>query len=128
MREIWRTIMAELLVPDDYRRDWYGHATNQSAHAYAAGFPIGMCLGFTDPLLAAAAVFLAYMLLWEVAIQRRGARSDQLQDSTHVALGALCGSAAMSGQSVLLIVGWIVWALLICVGVVHRIVEGTRDA
>lgn len=39
----WREIIAELRTPEDFRRDWYGYATNQLSHAMiglAAAFAI----------------------------------------------------------------------------------------
>lgn len=93
MRDLWRRIWADLMTPDDYRRDWYGHATNQAGHAFAVGFPIGMALGTMGPLWATWWALIAYLLIWEIAIQRRGRRADQIEDAAHVALGALCAAS-----------------------------------
>lgn len=119
MREIWRKIVAELMTPDDFRDNWYGHATNQSGHAWIIGFPAGLALAGLWPIWAAALCGAVYLAVWEVAIQRKGSRADQLEDAAHVALSALCGAGcAASGWA---IAGWLMSVILIAAGVLRRI-------
>lgn len=121
MRDLWRKIVSELMTPDDYQRDWYGHATNQAGHAFAVGFPIGMALSGMGPIWATWWALISYLLIWEIAVQRSGTRVDQLEDAGHVALGSLCAASAMAGSGVMMVVSWVIWALLTTAGVVLRI-------
>lgn len=121
MREIWRKITSELMTPDDFRGDWYGHATNQAGHAYAVGFPIGMALSGMGPIWATWWALISYLLIWEIAIQRGGSRADQLEDAAHVALGSLCAASAMAGAGVMMAVSWVIWASLAAAGVWRRL-------
>lgn len=118
MRDLWRRIVAELMTPDDFQRDWYGHATNQAGHAWIIGFPVGLVLAGIGPIWAAYLSGAVYLAVWELAIQRRGRRADQIEDAGHVALGALCGAGCASGWAV---AGWLMSVILIAAGVLRRI-------
>lgn len=95
------SIIGELLAADNQRDDWYGWLTNQAAHSYLVGIPMGLALSYVlSPYLAALVVVLAYGLGWEVTLQRGKDWCDQIADTFHVGAGALIVGLIASDGSI----------------------------
>ena len=108
-------------APDDFDGDWYGYLTNQAGHAYLVGAPLALILAPWWGLVAAPFMIgLAYLLAWEIAVQRGRDWRDSLEDSVHVTCGAAVICGALSGD-VLTAAGCLaLQAVLLGIGVWRR--------
>lgn len=107
--------------PDAQLGDWYGWLCTQAGHSALVGLPAAIILApFFGPFLAPVIVAVAYLVLWEIAVQRVGAGwADALQDTACTAAGAsiLCG--AMVGYWTAAAC-FAAWAVFLLIGVVRR--------
>ena len=107
--------------PDAQLFDWYGWLTVQAGHIALVGLPGALILSpWFGPFLAPLIVAAAYLLLWEIAVQRVGAGwKDALEDTACVMAGAsiLCGAAVGIGTAAACFVGW---AAFLFIGVWRR--------
>ncbi len=107
------------LQPDEQLNDWYGWATVQCGH-FCIGAAGGLALWTLWGIIAPLAVFMAYLLVWEGAVQRFGAGvGDALADSGCVAAGAavICGAFVGYWTAV---GAFAVWAVFMAWGIARR--------
>lgn len=76
LREIFRAILAELRVPEDFGSDWYGYATNQLSHCMlgilAACLLSGLHFWTFGEFAEKGALFFVIAIgyaIWEVGVQ-----------------------------------------------------------
>lgn len=115
-----RSLVLELLVPDDFSGQPYARLANQVGH-WAAGVGPGFALGIVLPgLLASAVVGGVYLVAKELAFDaRRGASVvDVCADVAFLTLGAGAGAAAAAVMPVAFVSCWvlgmasaIIWAV-----------------
>ena len=107
--------------PDAQLDDWYGWLTTQAGHSVLVGLPAALVLlPWFGPYLAPIIIAAAYLILWEIAVQRIGAGwKDALEDTACVMAGGsiLCG---MSDGYVTALVCFAAWAFFLLVGVLRR--------
>lgn len=111
--------------PDAQLDDWYQWSVVQAGHSALVGVPAALVLlPWFSPFLAPLIVAAAYLVLWEIAVQRVGSGwKDALEDTACVMAGAsmICG-ALVGFWSAVLCFG--LWAAFLAVGVVRRGVWG----
>lgn len=132
IREMW----AYLRRPDAYPDDWYRWMGGQAGHAAIIGGPLALAqIALGGPVaMAGTLAGFVYWLVWETLIQRGRDWRDNLDDATHVALGASLVSmpfafipaperleAAMGMGAV-----YLIWLVLLTVGI-HRRLKGRAD-
>ena len=107
--------------PDAQLFDWYGWLTTQAGHSVLVGVPAALALvPWFGPFLPPLIVALAYLILWEIAVQRVGAGwKDALEDTACVMAGAslICGALVGYGTAAL---AFAVWAVFLVAGVIRR--------
>ena len=107
--------------PDAQIFDWYQWLTTQAGHSALVGLPGALILvPWFGPFLAPLIVAAAYLLIWEIAVQRVGAGwKDALEDTACVMAGAsiLCGATVGIGTAATCFVAW---AAFLFVGVWRR--------
>ena len=108
--------------PDEQLNDWYGWLTTQAGHSALVGLPGALILvPWFGPYLPPVIIALAYLVIWEGAVQRFGAGiADALTDAACVMAGAsiLCGALIGYGTA---LACFAAWALLLTFGVWRRI-------
>lgn len=120
-------MMATLLTPDSFPRNWYGALTSQTGHAAAVGIPMALILlGCGIPAaLAPPAAGVLYFVAWERGLQRGADLGDSIADAAHVAAGALIITAALSWGFWPTVAAFVLWAAMLGAVVVARIGEET---
>jgi hypothetical protein len=102
-----------MFAPDSFKRDPYGHLTNQGAHGGLVGVGLALlALPILPPVAAWFAVVLGYFVIWEVVIGARIKEGDlapswdwrdSIDDTGNVAGGAAVLIGALA---------WGYWAAL----------------
>lgn len=108
------------MYPDSFPRDWYGHLTNQGAHGGLVGAGMALvALAALPPVAAWFAVWLVYLICWEIVVQssiKDGDLApswdwrDSIDDTSNVAGGAAVVICALTWGYWATVAAFVVWA------------------